>query len=325
MKHTQLFFVALFLCTYNQIHTTNPFEQQLMTIIVPTANLRAKPNDNYQLSYKAMDWEQTSQLLFGEPILVQEKRNGWLRIKTIGQKIYTNNKWYELSGWIKAEQATHSQENIKYNLIVHIPKATINTQQNKIEDISLGTKLHGISRRKGYWRLKLPDGTSGFISEKSVTSYNPKKIRNKRRCRHNIIATAKQFLGNPYLWGGRSFYNPGLTNQITSVDCSSLVELCYKVNGIPVARNSKSQYQQCKKLISNPKIGDLMFWATHPTSESIKHVRIYSGDDNFIEAYGGKIRKIRQRKGKETFGRPIKQLKSGDPVWGGYIYFGRII
>lgn len=83
------------------------------------------------------------------------------------------------------------------------------------------------------------------------------------------IAIAKMMLGAVYLWGGRSF---------GGVDCSGLVQICYKASGINLPRDSHLQLDVLKHIIKaeDRQMGDLVFWSGH--------VAIVLDDDNVIHA-----------------------------------------
>ena len=90
-----------------------------------------------------------------------------------------------------------------------------------------------------------------------------------------IVATAKKYIGVPYVWGGSS---------PSGFDCSGLVQYAFKAHGINLPRTSKQQWT-VGKLISKAdlKPGDLVFFANTYTT-GISHVGIYVGDNQFIHA-----------------------------------------
>lgn len=92
--------------------------------------------------------------------------------------------------------------------------------------------------------------------------------------RNAIVAYAKQFLGNPYVYGGTS-----LTN---GADCSGFVMSIYSHFGISTGRSSRDQAARGKAIpVSDVKPGDLLFYAS---GSYINHVGIYIGGGQIIHA-----------------------------------------
>lgn len=92
--------------------------------------------------------------------------------------------------------------------------------------------------------------------------------------RVDLCQYAKEFLGNPYVWGGTS-----LTN---GADCSGYVMSIYKKYGINLPHSSRAQ-ANCGTTIkvSEAKPGDLIFYGKGNT---INHVGIYIGGGQVIHA-----------------------------------------
>ena len=89
-----------------------------------------------------------------------------------------------------------------------------------------------------------------------------------------IVAYAKQFLGNPYVYGGTS-----LTN---GADCSGFTQSVFAHFGITTVRSSRDQAAQGKEIsMSAIQPGDLLFYAS---GSYINHVAIYIGDGKIIHS-----------------------------------------
>jgi len=88
-----------------------------------------------------------------------------------------------------------------------------------------------------------------------------------------LIATAKTYLGVPYVFGGES--------ATTGLDCSSFTQLVMKENGITLPRTAAEQYAIGRTIDkANLQIGDLVFFTTYKPGAS--HVGFYMGNDQFI-------------------------------------------
>lgn len=92
--------------------------------------------------------------------------------------------------------------------------------------------------------------------------------------RVELCQYAKEFLGNPYVWGGTS-----LTN---GADCSGYVLSIYKKYGVSLPHSSRAQ-ANCGTTIklSEAQPGDLVFYGKGKT---INHVAIYIGNGQVIHA-----------------------------------------
>lgn len=120
---------------------------------------------------------------------------------------------------------------------------------------------------------------------------NPNYLGNK------IVSYAKQFLGNPYVYGGNS-----LTK---GADCSGFTQQVFKNFGIQLQRSSRSQYASNGYRVSKEQLlpGDLVFYGYNGY---IDHVAIYAGNNQIIHASTPKTGICM---GKLEYGKPIIGMK----------------
>ena len=90
-----------------------------------------------------------------------------------------------------------------------------------------------------------------------------------------VVSYAKQFLGNPYVYGGNS-----LTN---GVDCSGFTSQVMRHFGVSLNRSSAAQYANNGTHVSSDNLqpGDLVFYGY---SGQVSHVAIYIGGGQIIHA-----------------------------------------
>lgn len=178
----------------------------------------------------------------------------------------------------------------------------------RISDLSMGNLLRvvyggkdgtKISKKKKFVEVMLPDGRKGWTPASDVRRFAEWAGRQNLTA-GNIVNTAMQFEGIPYLWGGAS--SKGL-------DCSGLVRLTFFMNGHLLPRNASQQvlngrevimecnhsitpdsdkfYQEMLNRTRNLKPGDLVFFGNAETrwkKESITHVGVYIGNGKIIHA-----------------------------------------
>lgn len=93
--------------------------------------------------------------------------------------------------------------------------------------------------------------------------------------RVDLVEYAKQFLGNPYVWGG--------TSLTKGADCSGFVQSVFKKYGVKLSRTSGEQAKNGTKIKASELLpGDLVFYAN--SSGTINHVAIYIGGGQVIHA-----------------------------------------
>ena len=94
--------------------------------------------------------------------------------------------------------------------------------------------------------------------------------------RHELVQTARRYLGIPYRWGG-------VTDQ-DGFDCSGLTMVCYRLNGLNLPRISRQQFSAGRAIGKEElRLGDLVFFATHKKG-IVSHVGLYIGENRFIHA-----------------------------------------
>jgi cell wall-associated NlpC family hydrolase len=92
--------------------------------------------------------------------------------------------------------------------------------------------------------------------------------------RASLVKYAKQFVGNPYVWGG--------TSLTKGADCSGFTLSVYAHYGISLPHSSSAQSGYGKKIkASNAQPGDLFFYGS---GKSINHVAIYIGNGKIVHA-----------------------------------------
>jgi cell wall-associated NlpC family hydrolase len=89
-----------------------------------------------------------------------------------------------------------------------------------------------------------------------------------------LAATARMFVGAPYLWAGTSAF---------AFDCSGFTHTVFKSRGVVIPRDAQAQANRGRPVVRRGlKRGDLLFYARRGR---IHHVALYVGGGMMIEAW----------------------------------------
>lgn len=190
--------------------------------------------------------EQVSQLIYGESAEVVEKQNGWFNIITHFDR-------YE--GWVE-EKAV---------LIIDNPSGNFNL-------------LAGFSRLIKTNNESIWLSTGSVLNPELLTSKDDFIVQvNPELNTEDIIAVSEQFLGTPYLWGGRT---------LMGIDCSGLVQVTFKAIGKKLPRDASQQVEFGNNVpfLEHSQPGDLAFFDN--AEGEISHVGIIKDQGTLIHASG---------------------------------------
>lgn len=149
----------------------------------------------------------------------------------------------------------------------------------KISDLVMGDILRGTGRKVlGWTEISMPDGQKGWVRSAALKDFG-KWAESRVLNGDNVESLARQFMGVPYMWGGKS---------IKHVDCSGLTSAVYFMLGVLLPRNASQQAKVGDEVpLDSLQKGDLLFFgraAEGENPERISHVAIYVGDGRIIHS-----------------------------------------
>lgn len=214
---------------------------------------------------------------------ILESDGVWAHIKSGNVEGYVSCE-YLLTGlqakW-KAEELVSAVATVTTDALK--VRAEANTDSEVITLVPNGEKLE-VAAAEGDWIRVYLDDEEVFVSaeyvrvdaqlETAITMTELLYGQGVSDVRVDLCQYAKEFLGNPYVWGGTS-----LTN---GTDCSGFVLSVFKKYGVSLPHYSGAQ-ANCGTTITlgEAKPGDLVFYGN---GKSINHVAIYIGGGQVIHA-----------------------------------------
>jgi len=253
--------------------------EQLITGLInnSVANLRSDPRHSSEI---------VTQVLLGTPIRVLKRENDWYLVQTPNKYI----------AWVDAQTLVRINEKelanyklsgkIVYNLQYGFSYSEPDDKSQVITDLVLGCILPVSSANAEFYKVQYPDKRVAWVKKDEVLDAG--EVFNKAIVEEELVATAKKFLGIPYLWGGTSS---------KAIDCSGFTSTVYFMSGTLLQRDASQQTRYGEEITNtydykNLKPGDLLFFgrkASDSLPERVTHVAMYIGNTEFIHA-SGKVR-----------------------------------
>lgn len=244
-------------------------------INVSVANLRGEPRHSAEL---------VTQSILGTPVRILKKHYGFFLIQTPDKYI----AWVDDDGVNEINKEEYdnwyNSDKIFYLKEYGFSYSKANENSDRISDLVIGNILVKVGSEGKFVKVKYPDGRIGFVLKSEVQDFK-EWLNNAYPTKENIIATAKLFMGNPYLWGGTS---------AKGLDCSGFTKTVYYLNGVILDRDASQQVKKgepvdTKDNFNNLEKGDLLFFgfkAKDGNKERITHVGIYIDNLEYIHESG---------------------------------------
>lgn len=216
-----------------------------------------------------------TQASYGTAVTVLRTSGRWTKVAVHGQPTPLNGHGYP--GWLPTRQLTGD---FSFPALLRTRPVAIVTRRTawlrapgslaRRMEVSFGTRLPIVGEAGS--RLLVARTTRGTyaVAKDAVAEYSSLEAV-PRPSGRRIVATAKRFLGLPYLWAGTSGFG---------FDCSGLTYTVFRRFGIGVPRDADRQALHGTPVArSDLRKGDLVFFGS-----PVHHVGIYAGAGTMIEA-----------------------------------------
>ncbi len=251
-------------------------ENKIYGIIdVSVANLRGEGKHSAEL---------VTQATLGTPVKIWKRTQQWYYVQTpdgylawVDHGGITTMNEQEFNNW-------KASEKIIYTRAFGQSYKETSKESRPVTDLVTGAILELEAEKDNFYKVRYPDGRAAFISKDESEKYSD-WLENLDDSEADLVSTAQELMGLPYLWGGTS---------AKGVDCSGYTKTIYFMNGIVVPRDASQQVREGELIDStgnfeNLKVGDLLFFgrpATDSTSEKVVHVGMWIGNNEFIHSSG---------------------------------------
>jgi cell wall-associated NlpC family hydrolase len=218
-----------------------------------------------------------TELLFGETFRVYETEGDWCW----GQSVHDDYVGYVTSNSLQRPVAAVTHRVVSLRTFLY-PEPDIKTRP--AIPLSMNAKL-SVTAAEGKF-VELAGG--GYVVSSHLSKIDTYAT--------DFVAVAEEFLGVPYLWGGR---------DARGLDCSGLVQMSMERCGIACLRDTDLQEATLGERLPDPqnlsvlRRGDLIFWRGH--------VGIMSDPETLLHANATHMRTV-----KEPIVEAVRRIDKSD-------------
>jgi cell wall-associated NlpC family hydrolase len=209
-----------------QVEAARFAEGEACSVIRGRTALRAQPSDGAP---------QDSELLRGETVTVYERKNGWAWVQA------------KLDSYVGYARESALGPVAIADAHVILPLTPLLTAPDATSPLYDLLPLNAqVTRGKSEGNFTEIPG--GFVPARALAPL--------AQTASDFVAVAEQFLGVPYVWGGKSFQG---------LDCSGLIQTCLQAAGVFAPRDTDMMEQSLGQSVLGAKLkrGDLIFWKGH--------------------------------------------------------------
>ncbi len=249
-------------------------EKTRAIVTLSVANIRSAPKHSAELA---------TQATLGTPLKVLKKVDSWYLVQTPDKYI----SWVDAAG-IQLMSAEELSDWFSNQLLIYTayqgflfesPEA-----KDVVSDLVAGNIMVFSEHTGNMAKITLPDGRTGWVKNDEVAPFEAWE-KSRELTPENLIATAKQMMGVPYLWGGTS---------IKGMDCSGFTKTVFFLNGQVIPRDASQQVWEGETVDTASdwnklQVGDLLFFGEKgddSKKERVVHVGMWIGNNSFIHARG---------------------------------------
>lgn len=226
--------------------------------------------------------ERTSQARLGEAARLLEQQGNWsyIRLEHDGYL-----------GWIHSSSlytCTEAQARAYLEACTHTvvtalaPAYASPNTTRQVGLVPFCVRLPLTRHESGRAAVQLPDRQLWWLKEADLQAI-PDKPRTQPEQVQEALARIRQFVGVPYLWGGRTPFG---------FDCSGLSSTFWSFLGVQLLRDADQQFRSLPAVTGALQAGDLLFFGSpdeddpDPLKAHITHVAIALDEHSFIHSNG---------------------------------------
>ncbi|MGB7999669.1 MAG: NlpC/P60 family protein [Anaerobacillus sp.] len=213
-----------------------------------------------------------SQVLYGEEVLILDKRGNWSYVLVPSQPSSKDERGYP--GWIPSVQLSENlpAESEYQVAIVKHDASLLMLDGGKRLGLSYQTILPLLEERETDYLVWTPDGQGLVMKEDARIQPESRSFGTGEQ----LVQEAERFIGLLYLWGGMSSYG---------YDCSGFSYNMARAIGCRIPRDAHDQLRYGTQVQKNEwEKGDLLFFAYEKGKGSVHHVGIYYGNGKMIHS-----------------------------------------